>query len=87
GGRATHEYDGETVDVDRIAKQAAREYLDSTVENLDVEGYVELESRIGEGSSDLTEMYNRGEVPLANDTSFGVGHAPLSETEKTVMEV
>ncbi|MCJ7479214.1 MAG: methionine adenosyltransferase [Candidatus Nanohaloarchaeota archaeon QJJ-7] len=88
GGRATHEYDGDSVDVHRIAKQAAKEYLDSTVRHLDVEEHIELESRIGKGSSDLTEMYARGgELPLANDTSFGIGHAPLSESEKTVIEI
>jgi S-adenosylmethionine synthetase len=27
-----------------------------------------------------------GSVPMANDTSFGVGHAPLTETERIVLE-
>ncbi|MFB6280916.1 MAG: methionine adenosyltransferase [Haloferacaceae archaeon] len=28
----------------------------------------------------------RGPVPMANDTSFGVGHAPLTETERIVLD-
>ncbi|MDY6761861.1 MAG: methionine adenosyltransferase [Candidatus Nanohaloarchaea archaeon] len=87
GGRATHEYDGETVNVHGTAVRAARRYLDETVGHLDIDKDVILDSRIGEGSSDLTEMYDRGEVPLANDTSFGIGHAPFSDTEKAVMAV
>ncbi len=88
GGRATHEYGGETVNVHGTAITAAKEFLDDTVRNLDVEQDVVIDSRIGKGSSDLTEMYARsGSVPLANDTSFGIGHAPLSETETVVMNV
>ncbi|MDY6769367.1 MAG: methionine adenosyltransferase [Candidatus Nanohaloarchaea archaeon] len=87
GGRATHEYDGTTVNVHGTAIQAATDYLRDTITHLDVTEDVVIDSRIGQGSSDLTEMYDRGEVPLANDTSFGIGHAPLSETEKTVMNV
>ncbi|MDY6765759.1 MAG: methionine adenosyltransferase [Candidatus Nanohaloarchaea archaeon] len=87
GGRATHEYDGSTVNVHGTAVQAAREFLEDTVEHLDVDQQVIIDSRIGEGSSDLTEMYDRGEVPLANDTSFGIGHAPFSSTEMAVMRV
>ncbi|MFB6294579.1 MAG: methionine adenosyltransferase, partial [Candidatus Nanohaloarchaea archaeon] len=87
GGRATHEYDGKTVNVHGTAVRAARNYLDETVHHLDVDSDVIIDSRMGEGSSDLTEMYDRGDVPLANDTSFGIGHAPFSETEQVVMAV
>ncbi|PSH02107.1 MAG: S-adenosylmethionine synthetase, partial [Nanohaloarchaea archaeon QH_8_44_6] len=45
--------------------------------------HIDFESKIGETSTDLRNVYER-EVPLSNDTSFGVGHAPLSDTEKTV---
>ena len=47
----------------------------------------EIMIKIHPGSADLVNVYNRiskGEMPLANDTSFGVGFAPMSTTEELV---
>jgi len=43
---------------------------------------------LGEGSGDLQTVFGESgaEIPLANDTSFGVGHAPFTETERIVIE-
>jgi len=38
------------------------------------------------GSGTADEPRGTRPVPMANDTSFGVGHAPLSETERIVLE-
>lgn len=84
-GRATREFDGKTVDVDRIAKKAAREYIKENFKELSTD-HIEFESKIGETSTDLKSVFER-EVPKSNDTSFGVGHAPLSDTEKAVKRV
>lgn len=81
-GRATREHDGKTINVDKIAKNAAREYIEENFKVLSPD-HIEFESRIGETSSDLKNVFE-GEVPHSNDTSFGVGHAPLSSTEKAV---
>ena len=46
--------------------------------------------RIRPTSPDLAALYLRQHeagVPLANDTSFGVGFAPLSELERIVLEI
>jgi S-adenosylmethionine synthetase len=86
GGRATQQFDGTSVNVHGVAMNAARQYLRDTVDHLDVDQHVILDSRIKRGSPDLTEMYAReSSVPLANDTSFGIGHAPLSDVEKLVL--
>lgn len=86
GGRATQEVEGTSINVHGTALRAAREYLNKTVRTLDVADQVILDSRIGQGSADLTEMYARDDtVPLANDTSFGIGHAPLSGLESAVL--
>ena len=50
---------------------------------MDVNNHIILDAKIGMGSSDLRDVFSR-EVPSANDTSFGVGYAPLSETEMIV---
>jgi len=85
-GRATKRYDGERIPAETVALRAAREYLDETFPNLDVGSDVIVDVRLGEGSGDLQEVFGEdGEaVPMANDTSYGVGHAPLTETEQIV---
>ncbi|HIP17273.1 MAG TPA: methionine adenosyltransferase [Methanothermococcus okinawensis] len=71
-----------------VAVNAARSYLQKTIRNIDIDRDVIVDCRIGQGSVDLVEVFERkkSEIPLANDTSFGVGYAPLSITEKLVLE-
>ncbi|WP_302080851.1 methionine adenosyltransferase [Salinibaculum rarum] len=84
-GRATKRYEGERIPAETIALNAAREYLDETFPELDVGSDIIVDVRLGEGSGDLQEVFGEdGAVPMANDTSYGVGHAPLSETEQIV---
>ncbi|MFB6081986.1 MAG: methionine adenosyltransferase [Halanaeroarchaeum sp.] len=85
-GRATKYYDGTAIPVDSIALEAARAYLRDTLPNLDLESDVIVDVKLGEGSGDLQEVFDEEgtAVPMANDTSFGVGHAPLTETEQIV---
>jgi len=85
-GRATKEYDGEQLPVNATALAAAREYLAETVPELEYGTDVIVDVKLGEGSGDLQEVFGEdgATVPMANDTSFGVGHAPLTETEEIV---
>ena len=54
---------------------------------LNPEEHVIIDYKIGKGSTDLVKVYELGkEMPLANDTSFGVGYAPLTTLEKIVYE-
>jgi S-adenosylmethionine synthetase len=95
-GRATKHYverddDGNVVEethipAESIALDAAREYLREHFPELDLETDVIVDVKLGEGSGDLQTVFGKdgAEVPMANDTSFGVGHAPLTETEQIV---
>jgi S-adenosylmethionine synthetase len=87
-GRATKRYDGTKVPAETIALEAAREYLSDNFPELDVGTDIVVDVRLGEGSGDLQEVFgDEGRsVPMANDTSFGVGHAPLTETEQIVLQ-
>ncbi|AFZ71398.1 methionine adenosyltransferase [Natronobacterium gregoryi] len=87
-GRATKHYDGQVIPTERIALTAAREYLEETIPQLEVGEDIVVDVRLGEGSGDLQDVFGEDEVsvPMANDTSFGVGHAPLTETERIVSE-
>ncbi|MDI6810182.1 MAG: methionine adenosyltransferase [archaeon] len=91
GGRATRVFAGDEIPVDIVATTAAKEYL-KKVRNLDVDRHVMVDSKLGKGSSDLIEVFEgkgeaNPEMPMANDTSFGVAHAPLSETESIALNV
>lgn len=81
-GRATKEFEGKTLPTDTTAVEAARTFLKDTIVDLDLEKHVVVDCKLGTGSTDLQDVFKRGRVPLANDTSFGVGFAPLSETEQ-----
>jgi S-adenosylmethionine synthetase len=85
-GRATNRYDGRRIPTETIALRAARDYLTGNFPHLEFGTDVVVEARLGEGSGDLQEVFGEeGSVPMANDTSFGVGHAPLTETERIVL--
>ncbi|RQG90774.1 methionine adenosyltransferase [Natrarchaeobius chitinivorans] len=87
-GRATKRYEGQTIPTETIALRAAREYLEETIPQLEYGEDIIVDVKLGEGSGDLQEVFGEEEVsvPMANDTSFGVGHAPLTETERIVLE-
>jgi len=84
-GRATTEVNGEKLPYRDVAIEAARKYVASVCSHLDVDRQVEFDCRIGQGSVDLRGVFDQRAV-LANDTSFGVGFAPLSDTERLVLE-
>ncbi len=84
-GRATTEVNGEKLPYREVAIDAARKYVGSVCSHVDVDRQVEFDCRIGQGSVDLRGVFDQKEV-LANDTSFGVGFAPLSDTERLVLE-
>jgi len=67
------------------ALRSAREYLKKTFTNLDVDSEIILDVKMGQGSDDLRGVYQTSKH-LANDTSFGVGYAPYSITDRVVLE-
>ena len=83
-GRATKEFGGIELATESVALQAARRYLKNILVNMDLDRDVIMDCKLGTGSSDLRDVFKRDRVPVANDTSFGVGHAPFSELENLV---
>ena len=84
-GRATSEVNGEKLPIRDTSIEAARKYVKSVCAHIDVDKHVEFDCRIGQGSVDLRGVFEQKEV-LSNDTSFGVGFAPLSDLERLVLE-
>ena len=85
-GRATKEFEGVEIPTDAVALSAARQYLRKHIVDIDLERDIIIDCKLGTGSSDLRDVFRKDRVPVANDTSFGVGHAPFSELEKIVYE-
>ena len=77
GGRATRP-SGKPLD--EIIEEAVTTLFRSTVKNLE---RFQVEPRLEEGAPELKSLIGRG----ANDTSIGVGYAPLSPTEKLVLDL
>jgi S-adenosylmethionine synthetase len=89
-GRATCEYRGIVVPVEELISEHCISWLRSRIHALDPQRHVKFHTLIRPGSADLVELYLRQEqtgVALANDTSCGVGYAPLSELERVVLAV
>jgi S-adenosylmethionine synthetase len=84
-GRATTEVNGEKLPFRQTAIDAAQKYVGSIAAHLDVDQNVEFDCKIGQGSIDLRGVFDQRSV-LSNDTSFGVGFAPFSDTERLVLE-
>ena len=84
-GRATTNVGGERLPYRTTAMKAAYEYLEKTCKNLDIEWDVVLDCMIGQGSVDLRGLYETKRL-LSNDTSFGCGFAPFSETERITLD-
>jgi S-adenosylmethionine synthetase len=87
-GRATQKFQDAVIPVDEIAIKAAQDYLKAHTRFLDLDKEVIFTSKILKGSDDLNKIFSRRgrEVPLANDTSFGIGFAPFTETEMLTLE-
>ncbi|WP_424359440.1 methionine adenosyltransferase [Methanocella sp. MCL-LM] len=82
GGRATDEFEGARIPVYEIATNATAEYLKKTVRHLN--GHFAVEPRLSTGSTELRSLVKK---VGANDTSMGVGFAPLSHMEQDVFEI
>ena len=91
-GRATTEVKRangsiEQIPVGTLILRAVKEWIKRNFRFLDPEEHVIVDYKIGKGSADLVGIFELGkEVPLANDTSVGVGFAPFSTLEKLVYE-
>ncbi len=89
-GRATYRYKGEDFrkEIEELYHETVRGWLRRNLPHLDVDKHIKIELKARAGSEDLTDIFEReGGVPLANDTSFGVGFYPLTKAERLAYEV
>jgi S-adenosylmethionine synthetase len=90
-GRAVGVAGNRSLPIDDIVIEGSRTWLRQNLHGLDVDRYVRLHNTLRPGSQALEHLFRRnvasaGKV-LANDTSIGVGYAPLSALELLVLRV
>jgi len=89
-GRATTHFQDQVIPVGEIATTAAKDWLRNNIRFLDVDKHIQIIPKIRSGSNDLVELFQRfgvDQVPLANDTSFGVAYFPFSLLEEKVLQI
>jgi S-adenosylmethionine synthetase len=89
-GRAVTTVGNEALQLKEMAIEGSRSWLRSNLHALDAEHHVHIHDHIHPGSQDLQAVFSRnsgGGIPLANDTSIGVGYAPMSPLELLVLGV
>ena len=87
GDRATFCWDGVDVPVEDVVRDAARAWLGAHLPRIDPDHDVIYQSELRAGSPELQRTVQPGlRMPPANDTSAAVGYAPLSGTERLVLE-
>ncbi|OGV78190.1 MAG: S-adenosylmethionine synthase [Methylotenera sp. RIFCSPLOWO2_02_FULL_45_14] len=89
-GRATEIVGGVRVPLQELAIESSRRWLRENLRFIDIDRHVRLHCHIRPGSAELTELFLRQQevkMTLANDTSCGVGYAPLNALENLVLQV
>ncbi len=89
-GRAIIEVGNEVISIKEIAVEGSRAWLKANLHALDPDRHVRIEPVVQQASQDLSELFSRrglSGIALANDTSFGVGYAPLSPLERLVLAI
>jgi len=87
GDRATYLVGSEEIDVSSIAIKTTKEWLKENLRFVDAEKHLEYQIELKHASAALAEIFKKeDEILGANDTSAVVGYAPLTQTEKIVLE-
>jgi len=74
------------IPVGEIILDSSKKWISENFRFLDPYKHIIIDYRIGKGSSDLKRLVESN-IPLSNDTSLGVSYAPLSPTEKIVLNI
>jgi S-adenosylmethionine synthetase len=89
-GRAATEFGGKRVPIEEMAQEAVRSWFGEQFPAINPKRDVRMHCLVRPGSAELMDLFARQKeqgVLLANDTSCGVGFAPLSDLERMVLSV
>jgi S-adenosylmethionine synthetase len=87
GDRATQKVGDIEIPVHDLALAAARDWFQKNLRFVNFDQHVRFQSELKQGSAALQDIFARkGQRLGANDTSAAVGFAPLTPTERLVLE-
>ncbi len=88
-GRAVSHIGESEIALADIAEKTSRKWLGDNLHAFDAAADVRIHTLVRPGSADLQSLFARdvGATPRANDTSIGVGYAPLSPVERLVLDM
>jgi len=87
GDRATFRAGSVEIPVARTARRAVRAWFAENLRHVDPARDLKVRVALGPGSVELADIFERqGRVRRANDTSVAVGCAPMTPTERCVLE-
>lgn len=88
GDRATTCIDGDCIDLDSTLEETTKRWMKENMRFVDPEKHMIIKNEIGKSSTNLSDIFRRGGGFLgANDTSACVGFAPLTKTERLVLDL
>jgi len=77
----------DVVPVGKFAVRHTKQWLSDTLRYIELPGDFIIDYKIRSGSTDLVGNFDQGtRIPRANDTSFAVAYAPMTETERIVLQ-
>jgi len=88
-GRATASFQGKSLPVKDLADQVAADWFATHLPTIDAQRGLKVHNLVRPGSADLSNLFARqtNGSRLSNDSSCGVGYAPLSRLETVVYAV
>lgn len=87
GDRATFEADGVEIPIREVVEAEVQRWFRQHLPRIDPERHLQIQLELRPGSPELAGIFRRTVGPLpANDTSALVGYAPLTRTERLVLE-
>lgn len=88
GDRASFGVPGKAIPVSDIAVETARTWIKSHLPNVNPDTHLRYQIELQPTSAELEAIFEQGPGLLpANDTSVGVGYAPLTPTEQLVVDL
>lgn len=86
GDRATFEVENEMIDVNDIAIETAKHWINNNLRFVNPDR-IKYQVELAQGSAELTDIFKRKDAILgSNDTSAAVGYAPMTPAETLVLE-
>ncbi len=74
---------GKFLPIGKLVIETTKDWLQKDLPHLDIAHDIIVDYKIRSGSTDLVGNFEESiEIPLANDTSIGIGYAPLTKIEK-----